>query len=461
VGKSVLLGAAFTSLVVIIGASAIAIWRNATASQDRIAALQASHTSAAAALMSIRSTVYLNGILVRDYLLDADPQHLQSYVDQFGDISSKLDASFRTLEALGGDAEQRQALARFRDELGTHFDPTEVMLDWSPAEKQAQRTAMLRQRLRKREEVFALAEQVEKLMTANYAREQQRIKTAEREFRSSLGWTTGTALLLGLGIAGATFGRMLRLERQSDLAASELRRLSTQLRTAQEQERKSLARELHDQVGQMLTGLKMELATIAKMHADSDSEISFRIANAKGVVEQTLRIVRNIAMLLRPSMLDDLGLTPALNWLIKEVSKSSGLDIRSDIDSEVDALPDTHSTCVFRVVQEALTNAVRYSKATKVEVSLRLDRDLVRGAIIDDGVGFNPDLVKGKGSGLSSMSERVKELNGEILLSAAPGKGVRIEFTLPRPSISTEVFDDSHLDSGRSRNSAGGIETSA
>jgi signal transduction histidine kinase len=461
VTQSVLLGAAFAALLVIIGASALAVWRNATVAQDRIAALQAAHTDAAAALMSIRTSVYLNGILVRDYLLDADPQHAQQYIDQFAEINARLNENFRTLESLGGNPQQREALAQLRTELAAHLDPTEVMLDWSPAEKQAQRTAMLRQRLRRREEVFGLAEQVEKLTTANYAREQERVKTADREFRSSLGWTTGSALLLGFVIAGATFLRMLRLESQSALAASELRRLSTQLRTTQEQERKSLARELHDQVGQMLTGLKMELATIAKMHGDSNSEISFRIANAKGVAEQTLRIVRNIAMLLRPSMLDDLGLTPALTWLIKEISKSSGLDIRSDIDPEVDGLPDAYSTCIFRVVQEALTNAARHSKAAKVQVSLSLDRDLVKGAIVDDGSGFDPDSVKGKGSGLSSMSERIKELNGTVLLTAAPGRGVRIEFALPRPSISTEVYDDAHTDSRRSRDSAGGAETSA
>ena len=103
-----------------------------------------------------------------------------------------------------------------------------------------------------------------------------------------------------------------------------MRRLSGQIRTAQEQERKYLSRELHDQVGQMLTGLRMELTSIARMHADSESEVSARIARAKGIVEQTLRIVRNIAMLLRPSMLDDLGLTPALAWLVKEVARSRG-----------------------------------------------------------------------------------------------------------------------------------------
>ena len=104
------------------------------------------------------------------------------------------------------------------------------------------------------------------------------------------------------------------------MAESELRLLSGQIRTAQEQERKYLSRELHDQVGQMLTGLRMELASIARFTVIRKARSSSRIARAKGTVEQTLRIVRNIAMLLRPSMLDDLGLAPALAWLFKEVA---------------------------------------------------------------------------------------------------------------------------------------------
>src|SRR5262249_9071988 len=154
------------------------------------------------------------------------------------------------------------------------------------------------------------------------------------------------ALLLGLVIAGGTLARLLKLERQSQQAESELRLLSGQIRTAQEQERKYLSRELHDQVGQMLTGLRMELAGIARIHGDSESEVSSRIARAKGTVEQTLRIVRNIAMLLRPSMLDDFGLVPALAWLSKEVARSSGIEIHSNIDPAADRLPDALRTCI-------------------------------------------------------------------------------------------------------------------
>ena len=458
--RSILLAVALAALLLVIGASAFAVWWNARSSQERVAALQRAHMQAGVALAAIRANVYLNAILTRDYLLDSDASHAKQYIDQFDSIQANTEESFRTLEALGLDDEQKAALNQLRKEMTAYWDPTEVVLDWSPEEKRAQRAEMLRQRVRRRQEIFALAEQIEGLVTANFTRERQRITTADREFRVSLGWTTSIAMLLGFGIAGSTLARMLALERQSQMAESELRLLSGQIRTAQEQERKYLSRELHDQVGQMLTGLRMELASIARIHGDSESEISSRIARAKGTVEQTLRIVRNIAMLLRPSMLDDLGLAPALAWLLKEVARSSGFEIHSEIEPAVDKLPDTHRTCVYRVVQEALTNASRHSAARKVEVSLKSDGGQVIGRILDDGCGFDRRAQKSRGLGLLGMEERVREIGGSIRIESSPSGGTRVEFRLPYPT-STEVHSDTDSDRGRSRHRPDRIKASA
>ena len=458
--KSILLAAALAALLLVISLSAFAVWWSARNSQERVGALQSAHMQAGVALAAIRANVYLNAILTRDYLLDSDWSHAQQYIDQFNTIQTNTEESFRSLEASSLDENQKAALNHLRRELATYWDPTEVVLDWSPEEKRVQRAEMLRQRVRRRQEIFALAEQAENLVTANFVRERQRITTADREFRISLGWTTGIALLLGLAIAGGTLARMLALERQSQTAESELRLLSGQIRTAQERERKYLSRELHDQVGQMLTGLRMELASVARIHADSESEVSLRIARAKGTVEQTLRIVRDIAMLLRPSMLDDLGLVPALAWLVKEFSRSGGLDIDADIDPAVDGLPDVHRTCAYRVVQEALTNATRHSGALKVSVCLKSDDTWVIGTIVDDGHGFERRTQRSSSLGLLGMEERVRELDGVIRIESSPGAGTRVEFRLPRPK-STEVTSDTDSDRGRSRNRPDRIKASA
>ncbi len=203
----------------------------------------------------------------------------------------------------------------------------------------------------------------------------------------------------------------------------------------------------------------MELAGIARLHGDSESEVSSRIASAKGLVEQTLRIVRNIAMLLRPSMLDDLGLTPALAWLLKEVGRSSGFETRADIDPSVDKLPDVHRTCVYRVVQEALTNVVRHSGARRIDVTLKSVGGWVIGTVSDDGRGFDKSSQKMKGLGLLGMEERVREIGGTIRIESFPQKGTRVEFRLPGPG-SMENNDDQNSDRGRSRDRADRLEAS-
>lgn len=317
---------------------------------------------------------------------------------------------------------------------------------------------MLRDRLRRRQEVFALTGQVEQLAIANFERQGDQITKADQQLRASLGWISAVALLLGFGISAITLVHTARLERQSETAESELRRLSGQLRTTQEEERKLLSRELHDQVGQMLTGLRMELGSISR--TVSDPEGSLRLANARGTVEQLLRSVRDIAMLLRPSMLDDLGLTPALAWLCREMSRSSGIEIQMEADEEANALPDAHRTCLYRTVQEALTNATLHSQPRKIQVTLRTSGAWVSGTVTDDGRGFEISSGAHKGLGLVGMQERVRELGGSIRIVSSLGRGTRVEIRLPRPS-QPEVLDAKDSDRGRPRDRPGGFEASA
>jgi signal transduction histidine kinase len=459
VHRSVLLAGAFAALLLVIGTSAFAVWTNARRAQEHVAQLQRAHLEARTALTVIRANIYQAEILTRDYLLDANTAHAPEYIAQITSIRNKTEEALHTLEASGEDGDQRAVVRQLRRELSTYWDPTDVVLDWTPAEKRAQRSQMLRQRVKRRQEAFALAAQVERIISDNFTRERSRITTADQEFRSSLGWITAVALLLGFGIAGVTLMRMVALERQSRTAELELRLLSGQIRTAQEQERKYLSRELHDQVGQMLTGLRMELTSMARLLADSESELSSRIARSKGTVEQTLRIVRNIAMLLRPSMLDDLGLTPALAWLLKEMSRSSGMEIKSDIDNAVDSLPDPYRTCIYRVIQEALTNASRHSGARSAEVKLQAVGAWVVGSVSDDGKGFDPALTRRRGLGLLGMEERVRELGGSIRVVSAPGRGVRVEIRLPRPAPAG--LEQPAAKDGRLRDELAGIEASA
>jgi signal transduction histidine kinase len=428
--RSVLLAFAFASLLVIIGGAAFAIGRGAEKARREVAELHAAHLRAGNALAAIRANVFLSGIVARDYLLDPDPSHASRYAGQFSDIRAATGQSMQTLTESGQSQETKQALDRLRNDLENYWSSTKLVLDWTPQQKNAPRAEFLQDRVRHREEIVQVAQQVEQLMTDNFSRERSRITSADAQFESWLVWTTGLALVLGCGIAGVTVIHMATLERRSRTADAELRRLSGQIRMAQEQERRYLSRELHDQAGQMLTGLRMELASIS--HSAGEEEFNARVAHAKGIAEQTLRVVRNIAMMLRPSMLDDLGLASAIGWLVREIKRSGGMEIQSQIDPDLDNLPDAECTCVYRVVQEALTNAARHSGARLIEITLGIGNGEITGSIADDGQGFDAAAMKRTGLGLVGMEERVRELGGSLAVVSSPGRGARVEFRLPR-----------------------------
>jgi len=452
------LAAAFVGLLLVIGVSTFAVGRSARVAQDRVTDLNRARMQSDDALDTIRANVYLLGIVTRDYLLDTDPSGVRQYTAQFNTIRSETENSFQAL-ALSKDADLPPgALNQLRREFADYADVTARVLGWSAEQKRALGAEMLRNRVRRRQEVFALTGQVEQLAIANFERQEDQITKTDQQLRASLGWISAAALLFGLGISAITLLHTTRLERQSARAESELRRLSGQLRTTQEQERKLLSRELHDQVGQMLTGLRMELGSISR--SVTDSEGSLRLANARGTVEQLLRSVRDIAMLLRPSMLDDLGLTPALAWLCREMSRSSGIEIQIEADEEANTLPDAHRTCLYRIVQEALTNATLHSQPRKIQVTLRTSGAWISGTVTDDGRGFETGSGAHKGLGLVGMQERVRELGGSIRIVSSLGRGTRVEIRLPRPS-QPEVLDAKDSDRGRPRDRAGGFEASA
>lgn len=471
--RSIVLAAAFAALLLVIGCSGYLGWRSAIDTQRRVAAIHDSDSRAGDALEAIRLDVYRSGILGRDYLLESEsePVPVDQYDKQFAELRADGEQQFRILTELAKGPEQVKTLRRLRAELDAYWNPSAQMWAGSPEQQRHRRLNFLRTRGKRRGQIIDLTGNAEDMLTRSFAREQDRITSANQSLNISLGWIVGTSVFLGLIIAGLTLLRLMALERQSQAAESELRRLSGQIRTAQELERKYLSRELHDQVGQMLTGLRMELAGMERLNSDSHGELASRMAHSKGIVEQTLKIVRNIAMLLRPSMLDDLGLAPALAWLVKEMSRSSGIEIQADVDPVVDTLPDAHRTCLYRVVQEALTNASRHSSASTIKVTVRADGPWIRGEIADDGRGFEPAprgaILPGiglKGLGLKGMEERVRELGGLLRVVTAPGAGVRIEIRIPQPSRGApppEVEFDSSIDRGRSRDRADRLEASA
>jgi signal transduction histidine kinase len=174
----------------------------------------------------------------------------------------------------------------------------------------------------------------------------------------------------------------------------------------------------------MLTGLKMELANLEEFRKSPGNEFRDHLAETKAITEQTMRSVRDMAMGLRPSMLDDLGLEPALRWQAREFSRRSGVPVSLDADGDLEHLSDAVRTCIYRVVQESLTNCGRHAQASNVQIRVLGKEDRINLAIEDDGKGFNPSKVSDRGLGLIGMEERIKKLGGTFSIFSQTQKGL-------------------------------------
>jgi signal transduction histidine kinase len=231
--------------------------------------------------------------------------------------------------------------------------------------------------------------------------------------------------------------KILRLEAETAVryqeiatARAELKQLSARLVEAQENERRLISRELHDEVGQALTGVRVELANLSRKILNREVDgLADKVDEIKEMVENAVGVVRNMALLLRPSMLDDLGLVEALQWQAREVSKRTGVRVKVAADGVSDDLPEDHKTCIYRVVQEALHNCVQHAEASMVRVTVHQEPSRLLLAIQDDGKGFNAQ--QERGMGLLGMQERVSHLGGTFLVESLPGQGAIVYITLP------------------------------
>jgi signal transduction histidine kinase len=245
--------------------------------------------------------------------------------------------------------------------------------------------------------------------------------------------------VVGIAVAATSSYRIWKLELEAERerariehAEGELRRLSQNLVRAQEEERRHIARELHDEVGQMLTALKVELGNLDRLrHADGD-EFRAHLDDARQLASQTLVSVRTMASGLRPSVLDDLGLGPALQWQAREFSRRTGVPVEVAVGQLPSDLPETHRTCIYRVVQEALTNCARHAGAEHISIDLRAGKRSLLLAVQDDGRGLAKK-PNGGGLGLRSMEERVRELGGSFSIHSRPGRGTSVNASIPLP----------------------------
>lgn len=225
--------------------------------------------------------------------------------------------------------------------------------------------------------------------------------------------------------------QMDELAAQVDAQTRHIRMLLERVETAQENERRELAVELHDEMGQALTGLRM-MIRIGRDRAEGTPTQAI-LDQASLMLQHATRNLRAVLERLRPRVLDDLGLGPAVEWLTARMTQPQAITHQVTLppDAALEDLPEPVATAIYRVVQEALTNAIRHAQAACIEVALSIRADRLEVVVIDDGVGFEPESVDVDRLGLLGMAERARAVGGTLQVEAVPGRGTRVNMSVP------------------------------
>ena len=385
---------------------------------DRIrageAALRAGFVERSGWLEQLRSGIYLSGTLARDYLAAPTDPDAAALLEKLRALETD------TLRAVSRYSESRDA-ANLRGEVATYWKLLNLMVDVANGRHTPGTDAYFRRQLaQRRENMFWIAGEIGKSLDGESRRREVELARVYAEFRWVLLVELAVVIGLALAVSLVTGRRLMRLE-------AEARALSAQVVQAQEQERRAIARELHDEIGQSLSGLLLDVGKAAR--AGDSSEVQVQLHAIAERAERTVDAVRRMALSLRPSMLDDLGLVAALEWQAREVGHRTGLDVQVQAEDSAGDLPDAYRTCIYRVAQEALQNCARHASAKHVRIGLERVANAVILRVEDDGKGFQVNRTRGLG--LLGMEERAAQLRGRVRVRSEPGHGTCVRAEIP------------------------------
>jgi signal transduction histidine kinase len=300
--------------------------------------------------------------------------------------------------------------------------------------------ALLNQNLvPRREAAIRVSEEVQGLNRAAFVQHQTDITQIHRLAERRTWQQIGLALLASLGIAmvfsfyaGRLEARLLAQMQTNEHNTRYLQHLSTRLISAQEEERRTVARELHDEVGQALTAVQVELS-LAQRRLKAAGQAPSLLGDAETITHGALQTVRDISQLLHPALLDDLGLAAAIDWQARTFEARHGIRVDVQQDGVTKRLPREVELAAYRIVQEALTNVAKHSRASSCRITLRRQEANLDIVVEDDGRGFEPgDVTESqRGLGLVGMRERAALLSGRIAFESGGGTGTRVEVRLP------------------------------
>ena len=387
-------------------------------------------------LDQIRFGLYVSGGSAQDYLLERDPAVAETYRATLQARRADVDKALAGYTS-GLEPAQMASFHALEAEIQSYWQALEPVFHWDAQEKQRRSDAFLhRELLPRRAATLQIADKVAAMNDRELKASSDELEDVFNQFRSRLILVLAVSLTFGVVLAASATLYLVRLARDAEArfheivkAQHELKELSARLVEMQEKERRTLSRELHDEVGQSLSAVLMEIGNAGAALPADNPELRIHLDSIKQLAENSVKVVRNMALLLRPSMLDDLGLVPALQWQAREVSRRTGIEVEVSAESVADDLPEDHKTCIYRVVQEALHNCAQHAGARTVRLAMLQDDSRIVLDIQDDGKGFDSRGVRGMG--LLGMEERVTHLGGDFRVISRPGQGATLHIELP------------------------------
>jgi signal transduction histidine kinase len=430
--------AGFSVLVMLMAAIVADSTRQFKDITSRSAGLRRDYARRDALLDELRTNIYRASTLMRDYAFATDAASAGTLRTELEGIRIRDRSILADYGRLLQDPE-RQSYEALETVEAAYSDGILSALDANEIRGQRDRQTFFRESvLPHRRELISLVSQVNALDQRDNDAGEERLQDLHFHFQQRVASLSLIALALSAVLGFVVVLRTRYLERQAEnnLAQAETARrdlslLSNSLVNAQEEERRNLSRELHDQVGQSMTAMLIDLGRLESRLAGLQN-VQGIIASIRRSAEENVARIRDLSLLLRPSMLDELGLVPALRWQAREVTRRSGLKVRMTADDFDEELSDDYRTCVYRIVQEALHNCVKHAHATEARVVINRDRDALYVSVQDNGVGFDPG--QQKGLGLLGIEERAARLGGVVCVQSRRGEGAVLSVRFPLPS---------------------------
>jgi len=385
-------------------------------------------------LSTVRAQMLRSSIRVRDALLNPARNAIDEHRLEVEESYRIVTMALEDYEPVAGALPDSDQMVRLRAEFEQfHQTSLDVLQDAVARPPTAIRDLLNRHLVPRREAALAISEEIQSLNRLAFIRQQNELtnvhQAAEMKSRRQLGW----ALMISFGVLLLTSLYAAKLERRDIRTSQELRETATRLMSAQEEERRTIARELHDEVGQILTAIKVELS-IARRSIEASGASGAPLADVQSLANGALQTVRNLTQLLHPAALDDLGLAAAIDASLRGLARRHEIRVELNEAGPSDRWPKEIELAAYRIVQEGVTNIGKHAKAAHCEVNLTHLHDRLLIEVKDDGIGFDAD-TEGKigrsGLGLVSVRERAARLGGTFNILSGPGQGTRLIVSLP------------------------------